>query len=272
MDQDSPSSLCPTLLEPPPPATVISPPSPTKDKTVTKDTSPSQPRKISSQAFPTIESPGSPPQSTTDSPPPMVTPLPAPASPAFLRPTSPRFASPSLATTVRSPSPSSPSLRPKGLHHRRTGSTHRVRETIDGTQTANKDGERMINQYKIGMSLGQGAYAKVELGVDIHTGVKYAIKEFSKSRLHHQSLEEKHRANMRSKLRNGRARKAIGDDEGESRERPSQSSEKEISSILDSTQSGDEKTEDPLGLIRREIAVMKKLDHPNVRRTTLSSR
>lgn len=65
---------------------------------------------------------------------------------------------------------------------------------------------------------------------------------------------------MRSKLRNGRARKAIGDDEGESRERPPQSSEKEISSILDSTQSGDEKTEDPLGLIRREIAVMKKLE------------
>lgn len=173
MDQDSPSSLCPTLLEPPPPATVISPPSPTKDKTVTKDTSPSQPQLISSQAFPTIESPGSLPQSTADSPPPMVTPLPAPASPAFLRPTSPPSASSSLATTVRSPSPSSPSLRPKGLHHRRTSSTHRVRETIDGTQTANKYGERMINQYKIGMSLGQGAYAKVELGVDIHTGVKY---------------------------------------------------------------------------------------------------
>ncbi|WVO24263.1 uncharacterized protein IAS62_005627 [Cryptococcus decagattii] len=263
MDQDGPFSLCPTLLGPPPPATVISPPSPTKDKTVTKDSSPSQPRMISSQAFPTIESPGSLPQSTTDSPPPMVTPLPAPASPAFLRPTSPPFASPSLATTVRSPSPSSPSLRPKGLHHRRTSSTHRVRETIDGTQTANKDGERMINQYKIGMSLGQGAYAKVELGVDIHTGVKYAIKEFSKSRLHHQSLEEKHRANMRSKLRNGRARKTMGEDEGKSRERPSQSSEKEISGILDSTQSGDERTEDPLGLIRREIAVMKKLDHPN---------
>lgn len=55
-------------------------------------------------------------------------------------------------------------------------------------------------------------------------------------------------------------RKAMGEDKGESRERPSQSSEKEISGILDSTQSGDEKTEDPLGLIRREIAVMKKLE------------
>lgn len=52
----------------------------------------------------------------------------------------------------------------------------------------------------------------------------------------------------------------MGEDEGKSREQPSQSSEKEISGILDSTQSGDEKTEDPLGLIRREIAVMKKLE------------
>ncbi|OXG71710.1 calcium/calmodulin-dependent protein kinase kinase [Cryptococcus neoformans var. grubii Br795] len=263
MDRDSPSSLPPTLLEPPPPATIISPPSPTKDKTITKD--PSQPDMISSQASPTIESPDSLPQSSTGSPPPMSTPLPAPASPAFLRPTSPPFASSSVSITVRSPSPSSPSFRPKGPLHRRTSSAHRVRETIDGTQTANEDGERMINQYKIGMSLGQGAYAKVELGVDINTGVKYAIKEFSKSRLHHQSLQEKHRATMRSKLREGRARKAMSGDERESRERPSQPMEKEeMSGTLGGTQPGDEKMEDPLGLIRREIAVMKKLDHPNL--------
>lgn len=176
MDRDSPSSLPPTLLEPPPPATIISPPSPTKDKTITKG--PSQPDMISSQASPTIESPDSLPQSITGSPPPMSTPLPAPASPAFLRPTSPPFASSSVSITVRSPSPSSPSFRPKGPLHRRTSSAHRVRETIDGTQTANEDGERMINQYKIGMSLGQGAYAKVELGVDINTGVKYVSLTF----------------------------------------------------------------------------------------------
>lgn len=160
MDRDSPSSLPSTLLEPPPPATIISPPSPTKDQTVTEDTSPSQLEMISSQASSTIESPDSLPQPTTDSPPSISTPLPVSASP-------------SVFTTVRSPSPSSPSLRPKGTHHRRTSSAHRVRETIDGTQTANEDGERMINQYKIGMSLGQGAYAKVELGVDINTGLKY---------------------------------------------------------------------------------------------------
>jgi [calcium/calmodulin-dependent protein kinase] kinase len=30
-----------------------------------------------------------------------------------------------------------------------------------------------VNQYKIGRSLGQGAYAKVELGVDVTTGKEY---------------------------------------------------------------------------------------------------
>jgi serine/threonine protein kinase len=31
----------------------------------------------------------------------------------------------------------------------------------------------MINQYRIGRSLGKGAYAKVELGVDVGTGKEY---------------------------------------------------------------------------------------------------
>lgn len=51
-------------------------------------------------------------------------------------------------------------------------------------------------------------------------------------------------------------------DERESRERPSQPMEKEeMSGTLGGTQPGDEKMEDPLGLIRREIAVMKKLEY-----------
>ena len=31
----------------------------------------------------------------------------------------------------------------------------------------------MVNQYRLGKSLGSGAYAKVELGVDVGTGVEY---------------------------------------------------------------------------------------------------
>jgi len=44
---------------------------------------------------------------------------------------------------------------------------------MDGRQTSSDDGHRMVNQYKIGLSLGKGAYAKVELGVDVGTGTEY---------------------------------------------------------------------------------------------------
>nr|XP_019050083.1 CAMKK/CAMKK-META protein kinase [Kwoniella bestiolae CBS 10118]OCF29013.1 CAMKK/CAMKK-META protein kinase [Kwoniella bestiolae CBS 10118] len=152
------------------------------------------------------------------------------------------------ASSSRPASPSSPRYRPKGLHHRRTSSTHRVRETTDGTQTSTEDGTRMINQYKIGRSLGKGAYAKVELGVDVGTGEEYAIKEFSKSRLHYQALQDKHRQTSR-----GRIRRAQG---------PSGLSNQ--SAIKRAGEDQVEEQQDPLGLIRREIAVMKKLDHPNI--------
>jgi hypothetical protein len=73
---------------------------------------------------------------------------------------------------VRVPSPSHTDYRPKPTHHRRTSSSHQVRETVDGSQTTTEDG-RLVNQYRIGKSLGQGAYAKVELGVDVTTGKEY---------------------------------------------------------------------------------------------------
>lgn len=52
-------------------------------------------------------------------------------------------------------------------------STHRVRETTDGETKSTEDGQRMVNQYRMGPSIGQGAYAKVELGVDVGTGIEY---------------------------------------------------------------------------------------------------
>jgi [calcium/calmodulin-dependent protein kinase] kinase len=73
---------------------------------------------------------------------------------------------------ARVPSPSSPDYRPRPKHHRRTSSSHQVRETVDGSQSMTEDG-RLVNQYRIGKSLGQGAYAKVELGVDVTTGKEY---------------------------------------------------------------------------------------------------
>ena len=88
--------------------------------------------------------------------------------PALLLPTETNEGAP----LRRVPSPSSPDYRPKRTHHRRTSSSHQVRETIDGSQTTTEDG-RLVNQYKIGRSLGQGAYAKVELGVDVTTRKEY---------------------------------------------------------------------------------------------------
>ena len=79
----------------------------------------------------------------------------------------------SSAPSSRAASPSSPQFRMKGLHHRRTSSTHRVRESIAAEQVHTPDGQRMVNQYKIGKSLGKGGYAKVELAIDVGTGQRY---------------------------------------------------------------------------------------------------
>ncbi|WVO14779.1 hypothetical protein L204_102417 [Cryptococcus depauperatus] len=226
-----------------PPSTIISPPSPTKVKEF--DTT-----VIKSFEEPTvIETPvqESPPSIDID-------------SPTFLRPVSPPIATPLALSPLRSPSPSSPSFRPKGLSHRRTSSTHRVRETIDGTQRNTEEGERVINQYKIGKSLGQGAYAKVELAIDVESGVEYAIKEFSKTRLHHNSLLEKHRMTMRNKLRPKRGRALIDKDVHQEESDKKQG----VIGFVDKVPPTSEIEDDPLGLIRREIAVMKKIDHPNV--------
>ena len=85
------------------------------------------------------------------------------------RPSSPTMSGP----PSRSASPSSPHYRPRDSHHRRTSSTHRVRETLRGEQKSTDDGQRMVNQYRIGKSLGKGGYAKVELAMDVGTGVEY---------------------------------------------------------------------------------------------------
>jgi [calcium/calmodulin-dependent protein kinase] kinase len=74
------------------------------------------------------------------------------------------------------PSPSSATsdyrTRPRELH-RRQSSTHRVRETIYGQQSSSLNGERLVNQYRLGRQIGQGAYATVTLAIDVGTGEQY---------------------------------------------------------------------------------------------------
>jgi len=139
-----------------------------------------------------------------------------------------------------------------------------------------------VNQYKIGKSLGSGAYAKVELGVDVGTGQEYvravicvdlcgsvltsqAIKEFSKSRLKLQALQHKQRQTARSRPRRPPPPGQRGQSQGSSDSDGKQASDEQLNMPRKSTgpwgEAG-EKTmeEDPLGLVRREIAIMKKLE------------
>jgi serine/threonine protein kinase len=117
--------------------------------------------------------------------------------------------------------------------------------------------------------LGQGAYGTVELGVDVQTGLTFvrqvlpgavitcaapspadelctlpqAVKEYSKSRLRKQIMERSVRERRSAAARGGRGGRGglapppvprwMGED-------------------------------NPLTFISREVAIMKKLDHPNV--------
>ena len=168
-------SSAPRPLTLKPPATIISPPSPIDPSPTSRF--PTPPRQTDSP-----ESTSSSDESFTSKPRRPRGPshhlgplplaadsfVPSPAaSPSALSPQRTR----SHPTSPRSASPTSPYFRPKD--HRRESSTHRVRETVDGEQRSTEDGQRMINQYKIGKALGKGAYATVESGVDIGTGIEY---------------------------------------------------------------------------------------------------
>ena len=179
----------PTHLQPP--ATIISPPSPTDVKSSHSSSFSTPPRPQSAQnsdsdveydspdsGVPSSASPFSPearPRAASNH----LGPIPLVATqysstPVLLHPDSPAASPrPRSPVSTRSPSPSSPQYRPRRLANRRESSTHRVRETMDGEQRNTQDGGRMVNQYKIGEALGRGAYAKVELGVDVGTGTEY---------------------------------------------------------------------------------------------------
>ncbi|CAG8795369.1 6281_t:CDS:10, partial [Cetraspora pellucida] len=109
-------------------------------------------------------------------------------------------------------------------------SVHEVKETLDATVTENKEGERCLNNYVLKEVVGQGAYGTVTLAVDKLTGNKYV--EFSKTRL------RKKTNYFRRPRDRGRFGKAMGN--------------------------YDPSSSDPLYLIRGEVAVLKKLNHPNV--------
>ncbi|KAF9980288.1 hypothetical protein BGZ75_008625 [Mortierella antarctica] len=112
-----------------------------------------------------------------------------------------------------------------------------VRETLDASVTENADGLRQLKQYVLKREIGRGAFGKVHHAVDENTNISYAVKEFSKSK-----LRKKDKANLFKLGPRGRGRGRRGPD---------------APSPLSSESS-------PLDLIRGEVAILKKLHHPNI--------
>ncbi|KAI1168532.1 kinase-like domain-containing protein [Nemania serpens] len=153
---------------------------------------------------------------------------------------------PPLAPHLSAPSAPLSPLR----HHKRTPSQHReVKETLDAKYTNDEiDGRSQytVNQYVIGDEIGRGSYGAVHRATD-QFGNEYAVKEFSKSRLRKrvQSHILRH-PGPGMPLQPGPGlglnkfhRKQFGRQE-------------------------DAEAKDALYLIRAEIAIMKKLNHPNL--------
>ncbi|KAF4992045.1 hypothetical protein FDECE_13819 [Fusarium decemcellulare] len=131
-------------------------------------------------------------------------------------------------------------------HHKRTPSAHReVKETLDAqTQFSNEDcdgkSHHRVNQYTILEEIGRGSYGAVHLATD-QFGQEFAVKEFSKARL-------RKRAQSHILRQGPRGPRRMGPGFGgpfNAVPRVSQNS-------------------DALHLIREEIAIMKKLNHPNL--------
>ncbi|KXS11041.1 kinase-like protein [Gonapodya prolifera JEL478] len=111
-----------------------------------------------------------------------------------------------------------------------------VKETLDATYTETDDGDRTLNDYSLTNILGSGSFGVVYLGINSKTGAKYAIKEFSKTRLRKKDMFSRQAFGFRGRGR-GRGR-GIG---GPPQPPPS-----------------------AIEYIRGEVAILKKLNHPNI--------
>ncbi|KAL2181301.1 kinase-like domain-containing protein [Thermothelomyces heterothallicus CBS 202.75] len=137
-------------------------------------------------------------------------------------------------------------------HHRRTPSAHReIKETLNArSEYYNEDSEgrshHQINQYIIKDEIGRGSYGSVHSAVD-QFGNEYAIKAFSKARLRKRAQSNILRQGPRQPGRFHRAGFGAPDDP-----------------IMGYKAQRAKEAKDALYLIREEIAIMKKLNHPNL--------
>ncbi|KAI2642701.1 kinase-like domain-containing protein [Xylaria nigripes] len=160
-----------------------------------------------------------------------------------------------VADDTSQPNPANALSPPRGplspiRHHKRTPSQHReVKETLNAKYTNDEvDGrsQSTVNQYVIKEEIGRGSYGAVHLATDQY-GNEYAVKEFSKSRL-------RKRAQSHILRYPGSARSQ--------RLSPGQSLSNFNKKRFGHQENAEAK--DALYLIRAEIAIMKKLNHPNL--------
>ncbi|PWN50240.1 Pkinase-domain-containing protein, partial [Violaceomyces palustris] len=135
--------------------------------------------------------------------------------------------------------------------------SHDYKETLDAKSKDMEDGSRIINQYRMTDVIGQGAYGTVHKASLVEDPqVKFAIKEFGKTR-----LRKNHRSNnLRKPLaKQPRGRAVPRPRGGFTTQSPMKNPDRD-----NQAKDAAEKLNDPLVLIRHEIAILKKLHHPNV--------
>ncbi|KAJ8325181.1 hypothetical protein BDV3_007258 [Batrachochytrium dendrobatidis] len=125
-----------------------------------------------------------------------------------------------------------------------------VKETLDAKVTEETSGERHLNQYHIQRVLGSGSFGIVHLSLDADSNTLVAIKEFSKSKLRKQQA-----------LKNGLF---IGACRGRGRGRGRGAGPANLAASGNSHAIVAKPVENPIDLVRGEIAILKKLRHRNI--------
>ncbi|KAL5394197.1 hypothetical protein PMIN02_005195 [Paraphaeosphaeria minitans] len=162
---------------------------------------------------------------------------------------------PTVATDGRPPNVKYTSLpaynSPLRHHKRAASSTRMVKETLNARSeysNSEDDGtaQHRINQYLIKQEIGRGSFGAVHLAVDQYRQ-EYAVKEFSKSRLRKRAQSNLLRRPSARRRRQGALAAGLG-----------------FNSPLHRHAAGREEEQNSLDLIKEEIAIMKKLNHPNL--------
>ncbi|KAI9671261.1 MAG: hypothetical protein M1829_004668 [Trizodia sp. TS-e1964] len=144
---------------------------------------------------------------------------------------------------------------PRRHYHRSRSTPREVKETLNArSEYTNSDtdgqSQHRINQYIIKQEIGRGSFGAVHLAEDQY-GNQYAVKEFSKSRLRKRAQSTMLRS---PNFRRRPGQSAAGSGFNSPLHRHSSSDVNNLN----------QESDNPLFFIRKEIAIMKKLNHGNL--------